>query len=83
MITISNIGDFSKPAHLLSTNQQIALFIAGFVWVRYSMKIKPKNYNLGIVNFFMSLSALYQLYRKTKIPKELGGFWGLPKNPSK
>mmetsp|Transcript_5022 Transcript_5022/g.8560 ORF Transcript_5022/g.8560 Transcript_5022/m.8560 type:complete len:84 (-) Transcript_5022:160-411(-) len=80
MITISNIGDFDKPAHLLSANQQIAIFITGVVWCKYSLAVKPVNYNLMIVNFFMAISSSYQIYRKSQVPKELGGFWGLPRN---
>lgn len=76
MITISNIGDLEKPAHLISTNQQLAIFTTGIIWCKYSLSVVPINYNLMIVNFFMSLSSAFQLYRKTKIPEELGGFWG-------
>ena len=65
---------------MISTNQQMAIALTGVIWTKYAMTITPVNYNLGIVNFFMGLSALYQLYRKTQIPEELGGFWGLPKN---
>ena len=78
MITISNIGDLDKPAHLISANQQIAIFLTGVIWSRYSTQIVPVNYNLLIVNFFMALSAGYQLYRKTQVPEELGGFWNRP-----
>lgn len=49
----------------------------GVIWIKYSLKVVPVNYNLMIVNFFMALSSMFQLYRKTKIPEELGGFWGL------
>ena len=36
MITISNIGDLEKPAHLISSNQQLAIFSTGTIWVRYA-----------------------------------------------
>jgi hypothetical protein len=29
-----------------------------------------------IVNIFMAFSGMYQLYRKTQVPAEKGGFWG-------
>jgi hypothetical protein len=35
------------------------------IWARYATQITPINYNLMIVNMFMGLSGLYQLYRKT------------------
>ena len=76
MITIANIGDFSKPAENISANQQIAIFGTGFIWARYATQINPINYNLMIVNLFMGLSAGYQLYRKSQVPEEKGGFWG-------
>ena len=82
MITISNIGDMSKPAHLISANQQIAIFTTGVIWCKYSLAVVPVNYNLMIVNFFMGLSAGYQLYRKSQVPAELGGFWGAKKAAS-
>ena len=47
--------------------------------MKYSFAVAPINYNLAIVNFFMGNSAIYQLYRKTKVPAELGGFWGSKK----
>ena len=77
MITISNIGDMEKPAHLISSNQQIAILFTGVVWMRYSMQVRPVNYNLMIVNMFRAISAGFQLYRKLYVPEELGGFWGL------
>lgn len=76
MITIANIGDFSKPAENVSANQQIAISATGIIWARYATQINPVNYNLMIVNMFMGMSGLYQLYRKSQVPKEKGGFWG-------
>ena len=76
MITIANIGDFKKPAENVSANQQFAIFGTGFIWARYATQINPINYNLMIVNLFMGLSAAYQLYRKSQVPAEKGGFWG-------
>ena len=35
-ITVANIGDFSKPAELVSANQQVAIFFTGFIWARYA-----------------------------------------------
>jgi hypothetical protein len=65
LITIANIGDFKKPAENVSANQQIAITATGFIWARYATQITPINYNLMIVNLFMGLSGIYQLYRKT------------------
>ena len=67
MITISNIHDLEKPAHLISTPMQSAIFMTGIIWARYSTQVTPVNYNLMIVNVFMAMSAGYQLYRKYKL----------------
>ena len=77
MITISNIGDLDRPAHKISANQQIAIFGTGVVFCQYSLKVTPVNYNLFAANFFMFISAGYQIYRKRSVPEELGGFWGI------
>ena len=58
MITLSNISDMKRPAQLVSANQQLAIASTGIVWVKYSFNVVPVNYNLAIVNFFMSISAL-------------------------
>jgi len=63
-ITFANIGDMKRPAELLSANQQIAIFLTGVLWCRYSFAITPINYNLFVVNLFMGSSAAIQLYRK-------------------
>lgn len=61
---------------MVSVNQQLAVFITGVLWTRYSFVINPINWNLAIANFFMGTSAAYQLYRKLQVPEEKGGFWG-------
>ena len=43
LITIANIGDFKKPAELVSANQQIAIFGTGFIWARYAYAYTPVN----------------------------------------
>lgn len=63
-ITFSNIGDLSKPADKISTNQQMAILLTGVLWTRYSFVVVPVNYNLAIANVFMAASAAYQLSRK-------------------
>ncbi|EJW72721.1 hypothetical protein WUBG_16373 [Wuchereria bancrofti] len=44
----------------------MALFFTGLIWTRYSFAIRPINYNLASVNFFVSTIGLYQLSRKFK-----------------
>ena len=49
---------------MVSTNQNIALMVTGFIWSRYSTQIIPKNWGLFAVNFFVGCTGLYQLARK-------------------
>ena len=65
-----------KPAHIISPYTQLSLLIAGLIGIKYSLSIIPINYNLTGVNLMLALTSTYQIYRKTKVPKELGGFWG-------
>ena len=57
----------------------MAIFCTGTIWTRYAFAVTPVNYNLAVVNVFMALSSGFQLYRKTKVPEEQGGFWGKKK----
>ncbi|TNV75620.1 hypothetical protein FGO68_gene11743 [Halteria grandinella] len=79
LITAANVKDFEKPAENISPYQQFAIGCSGFIWTRYGFVITPINYNFSFVNFVMALSASYQLYRKSQVPAEKGGFWGTPK----
>ena len=36
------------------------------IWSRYSMVIRPKNWNLFAVNVFMAITGSYQLSRKIR-----------------
>ena len=72
MITIANIKDFKRPVENISINQQIAIFLTGVIWSRYSMVITPINFNLMSVNMAMSATAAYQLYRKYRFHQEGG-----------
>lgn len=42
---------------------QAAVTATGVIWSKYSLDIKPKNYNLLTVNLFMACTGMYQLYR--------------------
>ena len=64
MITLANIKDFSRPVENVSVPQQIAIFLTGVIWSRYSTVINPVNYNLLSVNIAMASTAGYQLFRK-------------------
>jgi hypothetical protein len=70
-ITAANIKDFSRPPELLSVPQQAAVATTGLIWMKYSLDITPKNYNLMSVNAVMAATGLYQLYRKMKHDQEV------------
>ncbi|KAG2378298.1 hypothetical protein C9374_008441 [Naegleria lovaniensis] len=63
-LVIAGLSDLKKPPELVSTNQNIALAVTGFIWSRYSTQIIPKNWGLFAVNFFVGCTGLYQLVRK-------------------
>ena len=48
------------------TKQPPAITATGVIWSRYSMVIRPKNWNLFAVNVFMAITGSYQLSRKLK-----------------
>ncbi|KAL3998366.1 Mitochondrial pyruvate carrier 4 [Acanthocheilonema viteae] len=65
-LVMAGIADLKRPAEKLSIYQNAALFITGLIWTRYSFVIRPVNYNLASVNFFVSSIGLYQISRKIK-----------------
>ena len=62
-LVMAGLGDLSRPADKLSLTQTIALASTGVIWSRYSMVIKPKNWNLFSVNLFVGAIGIYQLGR--------------------
>jgi hypothetical protein len=62
-IVIAGIGDFARPAEKLSLTQNIALLCTGVIWTRWCLIIKPKNYFLGAVNFFLGIVGAIQCTR--------------------
>ena len=61
-----------RPVEALSGTQQIALFATGVIWTRWCLIIKPKNYLLASVNFFLGTVAGYQLSRIYGYQRTLG-----------
>jgi hypothetical protein len=62
-LVLAGINDIQRPVEKLSSTQQIALFATGAIWTRWCLIIKPKNYFLASVNFFLGSVAGYQLVR--------------------
>lgn len=59
----AGISDIQRPVESMSGTQQIALLATGAIWTRWCMIIKPKNYLLASVNFFLGTVAGYQVFR--------------------
>ncbi|XP_014606365.1 PREDICTED: mitochondrial pyruvate carrier 2-like [Polistes canadensis] len=63
-LVIANIGDINRPAETISLSQTASLMLTGAIWSRYSLVIKPKNYNLFSVNAFTSVTSTYLFGRR-------------------
>ncbi|KAI9904282.1 hypothetical protein N3K66_000811 [Trichothecium roseum] len=62
-LVLAGISDFARPAEKLSFTQNFALTCTGLIWTRWCMVIKPKNYLLAAVNFFLALVGIGQISR--------------------
>lgn len=71
-LVIAGINDIQRPVEKMSGTQQIALFATGAIWTRWCLIIKPKNYFLASVNFFLGAVAGYQISRIYGYQRSLG-----------
>ncbi|SPJ80135.1 related to FMP43 Found in Mitochondrial Proteome [Fusarium torulosum] len=62
-LVLAGISDFARPVENLSFTQNLALTCTGIIWTRWCLIIKPKNYLLAAVNFFLGLVGLVQITR--------------------
>ncbi|KAL2158410.1 hypothetical protein VTH06DRAFT_4458 [Thermothelomyces fergusii] len=62
-LVLAGISDFARPAEKLSLTQNIALTCTGMIWTRWCLIIKPKNYLLAAVNFFLGAVGIVQVTR--------------------
>ncbi|ANZ76792.1 BA75_03416T0 [Komagataella pastoris] len=62
-LVIAGANDLQRPVDSISGTQQLALMATGMIWTRWSLIIKPKNYLLASVNFFLGTVAGYQVFR--------------------
>ncbi|AEO65298.1 55781aa1-0dca-479c-818f-bcedab1f09c1 [Thermothielavioides terrestris] len=62
-LVIAGISDFTRPAEKLSVSQNVALTCTGLIWTRWCLIIKPKNYLLAAVNFFLGIVGVVQITR--------------------
>ncbi|KAI9711478.1 MAG: hypothetical protein M1820_002041 [Bogoriella megaspora] len=52
-VVLAGVADLARPAENLSLQQNAALVATGAIWTRWCFVIKPKNYFLATVNFFL------------------------------
>ncbi|KAK9244135.1 hypothetical protein V1506DRAFT_542322 [Lipomyces tetrasporus] len=71
-LVFAGISDLNRPVESLSGTQQLALFATGAIWTRWCLIIKPKNYLLASVNFFLGTVAGVQLTRLFSYNRSLG-----------
>jgi len=62
-LVLAGISDFARPVEKLSVTQNAALTATGLIWTRWCLIIKPKNYLLAAVNFFLGIVGLVQISR--------------------
>lgn len=62
-LVVAGAGEMARPVEKVSATQQLSLFATGAIWARWSMVIKPKNYLLASVNFFLASVSMVQLTR--------------------
>ncbi|KAJ2902779.1 hypothetical protein MKZ38_000133 [Zalerion maritima] len=62
-IVIAGITDFFRPVEKLSVAQNLSLTATGLIWTRWCLIIKPKNYLLAAVNFFLGIVGIVQVTR--------------------
>lgn len=62
-LVLAGIADFGRPAEKLSLQQNAALTATGLIWTRWCLIIKPKNYLLAAVNFFLGVVGVVQVTR--------------------
>ncbi|KAL6871819.1 hypothetical protein J3F83DRAFT_732728 [Trichoderma novae-zelandiae] len=64
-LVLAGISDLARPAENLSFAQNFSLTCTGIIWTRWCFVIKPKNYLLAAVNFFLALVGIAQITRIT------------------
>jgi hypothetical protein len=62
-LVIAGANEMTRPVENVSALQQLSLFATGAIWTRWSLIIKPKNYLLASVNFFLGSVSIVQIAR--------------------
>ncbi|ORY60543.1 uncharacterized protein BCR38DRAFT_349384 [Pseudomassariella vexata] len=62
-LVLAGVSDFARPAEKLSLTQNGALTATGIIWTRWCFVIRPQNYLLAAVNFFLGCVGVVQVSR--------------------
>lgn len=66
-LVLAGLGDIlERPIEYISIPQTLSLTFTGAIWSRYSLVIKPINYNLFSVNVFIFTTNTYLLLKALK-----------------
>lgn len=65
-LVIAGLSDIHRPVEKVSGAQNLSLLATALIWTRWSFVIKPKNYLLASVNFFLGCTAGYHMSRIVK-----------------
>ncbi|QPG74007.1 Mitochondrial pyruvate carrier subunit [Brettanomyces nanus] len=71
-LVMAGAGEMVRPVEKVSATQQLSLFATGVIWTRWACIIKPKNYLLASVNFFLGGVASAQIIRIYSWRRSLG-----------
>lgn len=63
LLVAAGASDMVRPVETVLGTQQAALLATGAIWTRWCLIIKPKNYFLASVNFFLGVVAGAQVVR--------------------
>lgn len=62
-LVFAGLSDMNRPVDKLSGAQNLSLMATALIWTRWSFVIRPKNYLLASVNFFLGCTAGVQISR--------------------
>lgn len=65
-LVFAGASDFKRPVEKVSGAQNLSLLATAVIWTRWSFVIRPKNMLLASVNFFLGVTAGWQLGRIVK-----------------
>jgi len=80
-LVLAGVSDFYRPADKLSLTQNVALTATGAIWTRWCLIIKPKNYLLAAVNFFLGCVGVIQVSRILAYQRSLKGETATKESP--